>query len=323
MYSRIKKKIAFVTYKNFHSDYSATIHASKECPSLTNSDNLVRKFLEKNDIECEPLAWDDSITQLLNFDMFIIRSAWNYYHSNINLNKFLKFIYRVRFRVYNSEHIIKWNFNKKYLKDLEEKEIPVIPTLFLKNPSNFTLSNFEILGKFEREREFVIKPCVSGGGRNTYRINPIKMNNKQINQIKTSLIQASINEIMIQPFIDSILEICEISFIFFGDKFSHAVQRIPAPGNFCDLVTISRVRSVPLEALEIAKKCISVTYQILHLPIGSLLYARVDLLFDKKRGYLVSELELIEPNLYLQYEKASIEKFGNTIINHLLQNQRY
>lgn len=305
-------KIAFITYENFQQDYGDSAFASKACLQLTESDNLLRKFLEKNNIECEAVAWDKDQFYVTDFDMFLIRSAWNYYYSSSHFESFLRFIHKVRERVYNPAVAIKWNSNKNYLTDLEREGIPIIPTLFLKNANDLTLENVSKME--ERTENFVIKPCISGAGKNTFKVN--LKNNNQLNKIKESLLKTSIDGIMIQPFINSILKIGELSFVFFGDKFSHTVQRIPTK-KFCNHEGGTRISTFPSEALIVAKNALSATYQILKLSKGSLLYARIDILFDKKRGYLVSEVELIEPELFLQCGEECVEKFGTVIMGAL------
>lgn len=307
------KKVGLVTYKKFQSDYGRTSYASKECPGLTVSDNEVRKFLEKHNILCQPLAWDDPYSQFSNFDLLILRSSWNYYHSENEYKEFLKFIDRIPL-LYNDPKVIKWNSNKLYLKDLNKKRIPIIPTLFLNDVKALKVKDFNFL---PGEKNVVIKPCVSGNARNTHRvdINPIDFNT--LEKFKNNIVEAPLGGIMIQPFVESIVDLGEISLIFFRDKFSHAVRRIPLPESFCTHENAISLKKVPLEALDLAKRTLAATYQILRMPAASLLYARVDVLYDPTKGYLLSELEVIEPELFLQLYQPSIDCFGREILQTL------
>ena len=72
-----------------------------------------------------------------------------------------------------------------------------------------------------------------------------------------------------------------------------------------------------LEAISLAHRSLLTIYDLLNLPEKSCLYARVDLLFDKNAGYLISEVELIEPDLFLEYKKESLPIFCTEILNTL------
>lgn len=314
MSSLIGKKVGFVTYKKFQIDFGHTSYASKECPGLTVSDNEVRKFLEKQNIPCQPVAWDDQESHLLEFDLLIIRSTWNYYYSKDEYRKFIQFIDKTNSLIYNPPSAIKWNSNKSYLKVLNGKGIPIIPTLFLDDIKDLNESDFAFLAN---ENDFVIKPCISGNARNTHKISRKNINSKKIEEFKNNLSEAPIDGIMIQPFIRSITKSGEISLIFFADKFSHAVKRIPISKSFCTHENATKLNRPPLKAIELAEKALAATYQILNFPPTSLLYARVDILYDETRGYLLSELELLEPELFLEFYEPSIEHFSKEILRAL------
>ncbi|MDF2964732.1 MAG: hypothetical protein K0Q51_120 [Rickettsiaceae bacterium] len=310
-------KVAFVTYKSFYTENKSTRYASRECLGLTRSDNKVRLFLKKNNIDCEPFSWDDQCCDINNYDMFIIRSAWNYYHSDKNFKAFMKFIKTIESRVYNYTDTIRWNAHKSYLYDLKSKGIPTVPTLFIPDMNSF---NSESILHFIGSEEYVIiKPCISGAGRNSYCLPLSSIRYTSIDNIKSKLSSEGITEIIVQPFIKPILYKGELSIIFFRDKLSHAVRKLPKETDIFKHYKTFLARQVPKEALMIAEESLLASYEVLGLKRGSHLFARVDLIPDNKNKYLLSELELIEPDLFLQYHKESIETFGTQILNTIIK----
>ena len=58
----------------------------------------------------------------------------------------------------NPAAVIEWNLDKTYLRQLEASEVPIIPTTWVMPDDDWQPPD---------RGEFVIKPSVSAGGRNT------------------------------------------------------------------------------------------------------------------------------------------------------------
>ncbi len=70
-------------------------------------------------------------------------------------------------RILNAEQVLRWNTDKGYLRELEGAGIPVIPTLWLDPARN--LSSRAIHTRLPAQGDFVIKPVVSAGAKDTGR----------------------------------------------------------------------------------------------------------------------------------------------------------
>ena len=96
----------------------------------------------------------------------------------------------------------------------------------------------------------------------------------------------------------------ELSLLFFGAKFSHAVLKKPIAGEF-------RVQSQfggSYRAIEVSEELIATALKIIAAFGGELVYARVDgIIADGK--FLLMELELIEPDLYFDYDKGAKKRY--------------
>ena len=86
-------------------------------------------------------------------------------------------------RLCNDPQTIAWNMDKHYLADLEEKGISVVSSRFVERGTTISLT--ELLDESGWE-DAVIKPCVSGAARHTYRIN--RANASAVDDIVRSLL---------------------------------------------------------------------------------------------------------------------------------------
>jgi hypothetical protein len=106
-----------------------------------------------------------------------------------------------------------------------------------------------------------------------------------------------------------VLEEGEFSMIFFLGEHSHSLLKTPRRGDFRSQEEYgSHVRLVePEPALLRAGQELLAQIQT------PALYARVDMLRDPGQGFLLMELELIEPALYFRIDPNSPDRFADAI----------
>ena len=115
---------------------------------------------------------------------------------------------------------------------------------------------------------------------------------------------------MVQPYLPEIERSGEVSMIFFGGAFSHAIAKRPQPGDFRvqpefdGIIAAYRPEPDEHEAAE----------RILAAVEEPLLYARVDLVRGLDGAPQLIELELIEPDLYLSYEGDAGKRFASAAL---------
>jgi glutathione synthase/RimK-type ligase-like ATP-grasp enzyme len=103
---------------------------------------------------------------------------------------------------------------------------------------------------------------------------------------------------MVQPYLPAIEESGEVSLIFFGGRFSHAISKRPQPGDFRVQPEFDGI----IAAYTPAPDELAAAQRILAAVEEDLLYARVDLVRGLSGAPELIELELIEPDLYLGYD---------------------
>src|SRR5436190_22616236 len=115
------KSIALITYK--------------ELPTLTESDRLLIKPLEENGFQPHVVCWDEKI-DWKQFDSVILRSCWDYHTRVDEFLIWLNMLEQQEIPVWNPIDIVRWNYKKTYLKELEDKGITIIPTVCLEKDSH-------------------------------------------------------------------------------------------------------------------------------------------------------------------------------------------
>ena len=281
------KKIAFVTYQ--------------KVPHLTTDDALAISPLKELDTEVTPAIWNDPNVNWKQFDAVIVRSCWDYHHQPRQFRQWLDRLKAQQIALWNPAEIIRWNMHKKYLQDLAAKGVMIPPTLWIEAESSTDLFSLLHENQFEQA---VIKPMISATAYQTYRTSPATARDDQprLDEILRR------SGAMIQKFVDEITTTGEWSLIFFAGKFSHAVLKRPQDGDFrvqSDFGGTSHLHTPPAELITQAE-------EILRLIEAPLLYARVDGVNSDGRFVLI-ELELIEPQLFLGVDAAAPRRFAEAI----------
>ncbi len=207
-------------------------------------------------------AWDDPSVDWSSFALVIIRSTWDYPQ---RIDEFLAWASRLP-RVLNPLPILKWNTDKRYLNDLSEAGVPVIPTCFLEPGEDF-----------EPPAEvYVVKPAISCGAKDTARYHAGQESQAHAHVRR---LQEAGRTVMIQPYLAGIESSGEISMMFIGGKYSHSVCRGAMLNDKNSVEQISYPPNVrPYEAT-LADRVLA-DQVMASVPGGSdqLLFARIDLI---------------------------------------------
>ncbi len=280
-------KIGFVTCRDL-----SRYFPSDARPLLTHDDAVCAEALEARGHEVIPVVWDADAPG--DVDTLIVRSPWDYMDSPAVRSRFVERLLswrRAGAAVENPVDLMLWNLDKRYLLDLEEAGVPIVPTQIVEPGEEISLERL-----FDELGPFVLKPSISAAGCDTYRVVTRQ-------QAKSFDFEARRDEraTLIQPFLEQVLTEGEWSLIFIDGKNVHAVRKRPARGNW--LVQDERGGSVFSETppdgvvacAVAAAKSIAKTSRCLPED-GYPLYARVDVLDEGAPK--IAELELIEPELF-------------------------
>jgi glutathione synthase/RimK-type ligase-like ATP-grasp enzyme len=202
--------------------------------------------------------------------------------------------------VVNHPATIHHNIDKRYLWDLEQKGIRVIPT------HNIDASLCERLAG---GAPFVLKPIRGERGMGVMLV-------KTPDEL--SVIKGKEDEYLAQDYMPDIRD-GERSLVFLGFEYQHAVIKKPSAGNpqefRCNesLGGTVAVYEPSREELDFARKTLE-AYESLNCPIH---YSRIDLI-QTRSGPALMEAELINPSIYANYSGKGVE-FGKKIARYFHQ----
>jgi len=265
-------------------------------------DLLLKNALTKQGLLTNRVAWDDPNYDWYSTKSVIFRSTWDYFYRFSEFSQWLTDV-STKTKLINSKETIYWNLDKHYLLDLKSKGVHIPESHFIEKGSNTSLQE---LHENLDWQETVLKPFVSGTARHTYKLNWDNILEHEAIFKKLIADEA----LMLQPFQHDIVKKGEISLIFFGKQYSHAVLKVVkendfrVQGNFGGKAYQYKPTIKEIAFAEHVIQCCD------EIPS----YARVDIFKDNNKQIALSELELIEPELwYRLYPKAA-----DTHAKHLL-----
>ncbi|WP_298420678.1 hypothetical protein [uncultured Kordia sp.] len=277
---------------------------TEKSPYIDNvllEDQLVKEALEKEGLHVEKIAWDD-----VNFDWnttkyALFRTTWDYFDRFQEFSSWLKDVEQKTILL-NSTKTIYWNIDKHYLQDVDKAGVKIVPTYFMEKGDTRTLAQLhQELGW----KHTVLKPCISGAARHTYKLNLHTIKKHEI--LYKNLI--SDEAMMLQPFMEQIVTKGEISLIVINGNYTHAILKKAKAGDFRvqDDFGGSVHEYNPSQAeIEFAENAVKAC-------IESPMYARVDIIWDNDDKLAISEIELIEPELWFRFNNDAATQLAKGI----------
>ncbi len=269
---------------------------------LTPDDHLAVTALERRGAQVTGTVWNDQSVDWGRFDAIIVRSTWDYHSHSQDFRAWIDMLDAMSAPVWNPPEMLRWNMQKTYLRDLERAGVPVIPTEWL------TKGALPDLGALLEKRgwsDAVVKPVISAAANRTWRISR-RIDPKSVEQIAESL---AIGDVMVQPFIPEIQTHGEWSLIFIDGDFSHAVRKTPSEGDFRVQAHLGGEAATEDPGANV----ISIARRVLGAVPSEWLYARVDGI-ETKTGFVLLELEMLEPSLYFLHTESGPVRFAEAII---------
>jgi len=278
--------IAFITYS--------------DNPNFSQSDTLLARSLVAKGFTVSPVPWDKQ-ADWKQYNMLILRSCWNYHEKYQQFLKWLYLIEQLKVPVWNSIDLVRWNSHKFYLADLKGKGIAIPPTEFVKK---ITPINIKQLCEQKKWEDIVIKPAI---GVSAYKIARFKISElTKAQSYAKKLLETS--DILIQQCLPEILSDGEYSLVFFGNTFSHAVNKKPKQGEFRSNYKFGVTETL----MHLPKRIINQAKHALEIVANPTLYTRIDgCVRDDK--FILMELELIEPHLFINHYLQGTELFSEEL----------
>ncbi|MGH9305647.1 MAG: ATP-grasp domain-containing protein [Acidimicrobiales bacterium] len=277
-----------------------------------DSDLLVNA-LETLGLESEVVSWDDPQAEWRRRCLVVVRSTWDSVDRPGEYVEWAREVGAVT-KLVNSPDMLAWNLDKAYLQDLAADSVSVVPTAWIFPGQDWGLPR----------AEFVIKPSISAGGRETAAYGPDGLDEAG-DHVRRLLGQGL--TVMVQPYLASVVDPGELSLIFIDGRFSHAVGKDPllqmgagVQERLWERITFRGLLDPAPAQLKAARVALgSVERRFEETPA----YARVDLLDDRAGQPLVLEVELIDPNLSLGLFPTAAATLGEALANRVTGQPGY
>jgi hypothetical protein len=276
-----------------------------DIPNLTDDDRLAIPQLNTLGIQVHPAIWNDPQVEWAAYDAVILRSTWDYHLQPQAFFAWLDELDSVGAKVWNATKTLRWNADKNYLSQLQDRGIPVIPSVWLPQGAGT-----ELQGIISQQgwSQAVIKPVISATAHETHLVAA----NQVISALPEFANLISRSGVIVQQFAPEIQETGEWSLVFFNKTYSHSMLKQPKRGDFrvqSEWGGAELVAEAPASLIPQAQKVVDAISD-------HILYARVDGI-DRNGQLLLMELELIEPHLFLGFAPGAPQRFAQAIASFI------
>ena len=270
-------------------------------PTLNDDDRLLVPALAALDVTAVPAVWDARAVCWDEFQGVLIRSCWDYHLRPGEFLDWIDQLERAGVAVWNPGNLLRWNHHKRYLRDLAARDVATVPTRWL--PRGEAADLLALLAD-AGWREAVVKPAVSASAFGTWRTSTGTATGEQ-SRLDALL---RIADVMVQPLLPDVADAGEWSLVFLGRRFSHAVLKRPAPGDY----RVQWEFGGSAESAVPPGHLIADAERVIAAVPGDALYVRVDGVEHEGRLVLM-ELELIEPHLFLGWDSGAAGRLAEAL----------
>lgn len=268
---------------------------------ILTEDRLVVEAMEAKGLGVARVSWSDPSFDWSTTKAVVFRSTWDYFYRFQEWEAWLATTSKVT-KMINSYALIQWNMDKHYLGDLQKRGVHIPDSRYIEVGEQTSLAT--LLGE-TGWTNCILKPCVSGTARHTYKLNAENISSHE------DTFQSLISEeaMMLQPFLNNIMDKGEVSMVVIGGQFTHAVLKVAQSGDFrvqSDFGGAVHHYEPSDEEMAFAEKAVAACDP---QPI----YARVDIVEDNNGELAVIELEMIEPELWFRLNPKAAEDLAEAI----------
>jgi len=255
---------------------------------------LVEALAERG-VDARWACWDDPEVDWAAADLVAVRSTWDYHR---RLPDFLDWARAVgeRTRLFNGAEVFAWNADKAYLTALTT---PVVPTELLDDRSLVPVLETAV----GRWGSVVVKPRTGAGGVGVVVADAPR--DPRLEGLTTG-------PWLVQPLVASVRTSGESSVFVLDGAAVAQVDKQAAHGEVRVHEQYGGTsRPVPVDPTR-AEVAVSAVREAAALLDADLAYARVDLM-EWEGAWVLSELELIEPGLYLDVAPDNAAHFADLV----------
>lgn len=241
--------------------------------------------------------WHDAAVDPASFDLVVIRSTWDSHRAP---DAFRAWVRRTAAatRLVNPADAVLWNLHKGYLQELEARGVPIVPTAWVAKGEHADAA--ALLARFGGR--IVAKPAISAASFRTERFGEGEAAAAQ--RFLDEL--ASAADAMVQPYLASTETTGERSLVVIDGALTHAIRKTPRFAGADEAVSAALAPTA--EETAFAERVVAAA------GFADLAYARVDVMRDDAGRLVLSELELIEPSLFLEQHPPALDRLVRALM---------
>ena len=248
--------------------------------------------------QVETVAWR-SAPDWNAFDAVYICTPWDYPEHLAEFLDVLGAIDASSAFLINDHSLVLWTLEKTYLRDIEKQGGRIVPSTWFDDFHEADLPRFFAEHSSDK---VVIKPTVGANAQDTFVLTePVPAT-----LLETLRSTFASRAFFVQPFIENIQSEGEFSLFFFDGDYSHAILKTPEEGDF-RVQEEHGAEIKPVQPPEVLRATATELFAAIEpLPV----YGRGDWVRGPDDDYLLMELELIEPSLYLRTDSGAPARFA-------------
>ena len=250
-------------------------------------------------VEVEVVPWGSG-PRWASFDGVVIRNTWDYIFDRAEFLAWAEAV-AAQTPLANSADVLRWNTDKRYLRDLEGRGIHVVPTMWVEEGGAVPAIEWD---------DFVVKPSVSCGARLSARYRHgenIAVHVERIHGIGAAA--------MVQPYVKPVEGRHETGVYVFGGQVSHAVRKEPVLEDVREPQDdLSGGANQVVGPTDVAPAVASHALEVV-AAAPPVLYARVDTVTGEDGEPMLMELEVTEPFLFLEHAPEGASRFARAVVD--------
>jgi glutathione synthase/RimK-type ligase-like ATP-grasp enzyme len=262
--------------------------------------------LKGRSLDARGVAWQD----IDGTEPVLVRSPWDYTLDMPGFTAWFDRLDAAGALCMNPTRLMRWNIDKRYLLELEAAGHAIVPTRVL--PA-FEPAAMADIANAECWAAAIAKPVTGAGAEGL-----VVLDGNTTQSFDASGLAwgddwptAPTGACLIQPRLDSIQK-GEWSLIYIGGQYSHAVLKLPKPGD----IRVQEEHGATSHAA-VPPKLVRAAADAIMADQPDAVFARVDGVDDPTLGFVLMELELIEPELFFRYHPPAIERMADEIAARL------
>lgn len=283
---------------------NAIFATCEQKPQITADDQLLADALAALGVVVTPIPWTEiDPYAVLDAPAIVLRSTWDYHRMPTMFRSWLQALADSGRPTWNPPDVAAGNIDKIYLQTLASAGIAIPETRWIDRPD---ADSIDAIMNDEGWSSAVLKPRVAATAYGTFIVD------HETSLSEDDLAPARASGALLQEVVPEVVERGEVSMVYFGGVFSHAVLKRARAGDFRVQQDFGgRVEpAVPSTTLrQFADRVMA------HVP-PACLYARVDAV-ESRRGPLLMELELIEPELYFLQVPPAANGLAQLLVDRL------